>query len=164
MAPTPSASWSARDIVRSLRAADRKKIRGGATAAVMAAPEYRIGEYRIGDTIVFNGRLLTEGGVSDIQATVLASHPDSIVSAFITEARSRNFTDACYVKLDQCASILKTVTDRECPARLEASRRKGAVVAPVVVHVRTADVIDASGDLNSPLTGRRSNSTAISRA
>jgi hypothetical protein len=111
-------------------------------------------EYRIGDTIVFNGRLMDEGGVSDIQATVLANYPDSIVSAFVTEARSRNFTDACYVKLDQCASILKAVTDRECPARLEALKRKGAVVAPVVVHVRTADVIDVSGGFSNLLTGR----------
>ena len=108
--------------------------------------------YRIGDTIIFNGRLLKEGGIFDIQRDVLASFPDSIAAAFVTEAHKQNFTDACYAKLDQCASILKSVTDRECPARLNAVDRTDT--APVVVHVRTADVINASGNASSGLTGR----------
>jgi hypothetical protein len=112
-------------------------------------------EYRIGDAIIFNGWLLREeGGVFDIQREMLTSYPDSIAAAFITEARRQNFTCACYEKLDHCASILKTVTDRECPARLGALKRTDAVVAPVVVHVRTADVISQSGVADSEDTGR----------
>lgn len=111
-------------------------------------------QYRIGDVIIFNGRLHRDnGGVVDLQRNTLAYYPDSIAAAFVTEAHEQNFTDACFEKLDQCASILKKVTDRKCPALLEAFKRTGAAVAPVVVHVRTADVIDKSGNNSSYLTG-----------
>jgi hypothetical protein len=117
--------------------------------------QYRPGQYRIGDVIIFNGRLMRDDGVVDLQRSTLASHPDSIAAAFVVEAHEQNFTDACFDKLDQCASILKKVTDRKCPGLLEAFRRTGVAVAPVVVHVRTADVIDKSGENNNWLTGHK---------
>lgn len=105
-------------------------------------------EYRLGDVIKYNGMLqdctLTCRDV-DMAEETRKLYPGSIAAEFAVTARRAGFTGMCYSQPETCFPILLDVARRECPKRILRFKEKFGEVPSVLVHVRTADVIDKSG-------------------
>jgi hypothetical protein len=118
-------------------------------------------KYRLGDVLAFNGRLMREfNGMHtpdkparfDLGNRTIAKFPNSIATAFLLEARKRNFTDGCFVSLKKCTDILVDVADNFCPPLL--AKQEVNPEDAIIIHVRAADVITVDGVHGSPITGR----------
>ena len=98
-------------------------------------------DYRLGDVIKFNG--MHEG--VDMAEETMKLYPGSIAAEFAATARRAGFTGKCYGQPETCYSLLQDVARRECPERIRRFKEKFGEVPRVLVHVRTADVIDEKG-------------------
>ena len=105
-------------------------------------------EYRLGDVIKYNGMIrdctLTCRDV-DMGEETMKLYPGSIAAEFTAAARRAGFTGMCYSQPETCFPLLLDVARRECPKRILRFKEKFGEVPSVLVHVRTADVIDKSG-------------------
>jgi hypothetical protein len=109
--------------------------------------------YRLGDLIAFNG--WQPHDQIDLGQLTEKKYPDSIGAAFNREAKRIGFSGCHHGgAASMCYPALKRVADKECPRRLEAFKSRFGELPRVVVHVRTADVINKDGKHESNATGR----------
>jgi hypothetical protein len=109
------------------------------SGAVAAEP------YRIGDVIKFNDVNPYYPPGHSLNQIHLDLYPDSIAAEFVRESRARGFVGQCHATPGLCYPIIETAADKSCPTRLASFASRFGPVPDVVVHVRTADVIDKDG-------------------